>query len=417
MLGRFDHTCHLSIMKWKQGESTALGTARVDRERLIPLFDMPPAGDFDHEKRRPLTPTEHIRLFGQRLHQRWGQRVAFVDAANIDDELHKAGLTRHPLTELLEKARAARALALPVTSVIRPADYQRATKRFVVDNPNLPVCFRITSGELDSGTFEADVKGLLRELGCSAAQVFLVLDFNVQANLADSAVDDFVALLRDRINELPLLHNWLGLAIALSSFPSVIKLKPEQLEAYPRVDFRAYGKLLLNPEGLGRTPMFGDYALDTSPIQKPQRRTPSAHLRYSTPSSYVVSKGHSVKNPRGYGAIYPVADALVARDAYAGPSYSLGDLFINELATRTGGPGNAASWRWAATDHHLTANLRAINSFFGIAEREIAKPSEQFALFKEMESPPTAPANPAEEVARTDLDVPPDDEDLPPSTG
>jgi hypothetical protein len=56
MLGRFDHTCHLSIMKWKQGESTALGTARVDRERLIPLFDMPPAGDFDHEKRRPLSP-------------------------------------------------------------------------------------------------------------------------------------------------------------------------------------------------------------------------------------------------------------------------------------------------------------------------------------------------------------------------
>src|SRR5262245_46832336 len=131
MLGRFDHTCHLSILKWKQGESTALSTARVDRDRLIPLFDMPPAGAFDPEKRRPLTPTEHIRLFGHRLQQRWGQRIAFVDAAKIDDELHKAGLTRHPLTELLEKARAARAIALPVTSVNRSEDYQRATRRFV----------------------------------------------------------------------------------------------------------------------------------------------------------------------------------------------------------------------------------------------------------------------------------------------
>jgi hypothetical protein len=48
MLRRFDHTCHLSILKWKQGESAALGTARIPPERLIPLFDMPPAGDFDH---------------------------------------------------------------------------------------------------------------------------------------------------------------------------------------------------------------------------------------------------------------------------------------------------------------------------------------------------------------------------------
>jgi hypothetical protein len=367
---------------------------------------MPPAGDFDHEKKRPLSPTEHIRLFGPRLQQRWGQRVAFVDAANIDDELHKTGLTRHPLTELLEKARAARALALPVTSVTRSSDYQRATRRFVEHNPSFPVCFRITSSELDSGTFATDINGLLRELGCSVSQVFLVLDFNVQENLGESAIDDFVALLRDRINELPLLHSWLGLAIALSSFPSAIKLKPGEVEAYPRTDLQAYGKLLLKPEELLRTPMFGDYALDTSPVQKPQRRTPSAHLRYSTALSYVVSKGHSVRKPHGYEAIYPVADALVARDAYAGSSFSSGDHFINDLARRTRRPGNAASWRWAATDHHLTANFRAINSFFGIEEREVAKAPEQFPLFHEMESPPTAPAKGPGEVARTDLDLP-----------
>jgi hypothetical protein len=67
-------------------------------------------------------------------------------------------------------------------------------------------------------------------------------------------------------------------------------------------------------------------------------------------------------------------------------------------------------YEWSA--HH-----RAKPELFGIEEREIAKPPEQFALFKEVESPPTAPANPADEVARTDLDVPPDDEDLPPGRG
>ena len=99
----FRHTDFLAILKWKQGERAALTTFRPGPTRLHVLFDMPPAGDFDHEKQRPLTPTEHIKMFGRRLRDAWGTRVAFVDASCIDDELHKEGLTRHPLTELLER--------------------------------------------------------------------------------------------------------------------------------------------------------------------------------------------------------------------------------------------------------------------------------------------------------------------------
>jgi hypothetical protein len=278
MLGRFDHTCHLSILKWKQGESTALSTARIVRERLIPMFEMPPAGDFDHEKQRPLSPTEHIRLFGPRLRERWGQRPAFVDAVTIDDEPHRQDLARHPLTELLERARLARALALPVTAIGRSEEYQRATRRFVESSPGLPICFRATSADLDSNTFVADVRAVLGELGCKPSQIFFVMDFKGQDALSEVAVEEFVALLRERISELPFLHEWLGLAIALSSFPSTLKVKVGEVKEYPRTDLLIYGKLLVNPRSLLRTPMFGDYALDTSPLRKPQRATPSAHI-------------------------------------------------------------------------------------------------------------------------------------------
>ena len=402
MLRTFNHTCHLTILKWKQGESIAVGTARSPRGRLIPLFDMPPAGDFDHEKQRPLTPTEHIRLFGRRLRDRWGQRVAFVDAMMIDDELHKNGLARHPLTELLERARLAKALALPVTSIGRSDSYQRATRRFAENNPDLPICIRATSADLDSDTFAKDVIGLVRELSCKPSQTFFVLDFKDHGVLSETAIEDFVVLLQERINELPCLHDWLGLAVALSSFPRVIKLKPGDVQSYSRTDLLTYGKLLLNPKELLRIPMFGDYALDTSPIAKPQRRTPSAHLRYSTPKHYVISKGHSVKKPHGYEAIYSVADALAARADFMGRSYSEGDLFISQLADRSAGPGNAARWRWASTDHHLTMNFRAINSFFGIVELETAKPAPaetQGLLFADA-SPPSAPADTPDEFAK-----------------
>jgi hypothetical protein len=403
MLGRFDHTCHLSILKWRQGESSALSTARVVRERLIPLFEMPPAGDFDYEKQRPLSPTEHIRLFGVRLRERWGQRPAFVDAVMIDDALHKQDLARHPLTELLERARLARALALPVTSLGRSEEYQSATRRFVENSSGLPICLRATSADLDSDTFVGKIGELLDRLSCRPSQTFFVMDFKGQNALSEREVEDFVALLLDRISELPFLHEWLGLAIALSSFPDTVKVKVGEVKIYPRTDLLIYDKLLVNPKSLLRTPMFGDYALDTSSLREPQRATPSAHIRYSTLTNYIISKDNTVKKPYGYEAIYPAAERLVSRSEFMGRDYSEGDLFIDQLAQRVVRTGNAPKWRWAGTDHHLTLNLRTIKSLFGIVEPETAElarsAASQGSLFAELASPPTAPESPSDEIA------------------
>jgi hypothetical protein len=397
MLGRFDHTCQLSILKWKQGESTALSTARVDRSRLIPLFEMPPAGAFDHEKQRPLSPTEHIRLFGPRLRERWGQRPAFIDATCIDDQQHKEHLTRHPLSELLERARIARALAFPVTSLGRSEGYQEATRSFVGNNPDLPIAFRASPADLDSETFVPDLWSLLDRLAVRPSRILFVMDFKGQGVLSVEALESFVALLRERISELPFLHEWLGLALALSSFPEAPKVAIGETKDYVRSDFLIYQKLLLNPQSLLRTPMFGDYALDTSPLRKPQRATPSAHIRYSTPKNYIFVKGTSVKKPHGYDAIYPVAESLVRRSDFMGSGFSEGDLFISRLADRSSRTGNAPKWRWASTDHHLTMNFRAINSFFGIIEAEPTRTLDsvvaQGTLFPELASPPMAPAN------------------------
>ena len=202
-------------------------------------------------------------------------------------------------------------------------------------------------------------------------------------------------MLADQIAELPFIHNWMGFAIAVSSFPAAIKLKPGDVKEYTRSDLSLYEKLISNPKGLLRTPMYGDYAVDTSPIQKPQRRTPSAHLRYSTATSYAVAKGTTVKKPYGYEAIYPVADLLVAQTYYAGAGYSAGDTYISGLHDRTASKGNAAKWRWASTDHHLTVNVDAIAEMYGIAKVAPAVVPEptptQVDMFADWASPSTAP--------------------------
>jgi hypothetical protein len=126
-----------------------------------------------------------------------------------------------------------------------------------------------------------------------------------------------------------------------------------------------------------RMPMFGDYALDRAPLKSPGGGfLPTAHLRYSAEGVYLTCRGQSVKKPVGYGAIYPVADLLVARPEFMGKQYSEGDLFMSNLSQRTEAPGNASSWRWAATDHHLTSNFKLIDEVFGIEEAQKVPPKQ-----------------------------------------
>lgn len=400
-VGPFRHSDYLAVLKWKQGERNALPTHRPGLTRLHVLFDIPPAGDFDHEQQRKLTPTEHIKMFGKRLHDAWGNRIAFIDAGMVDDELHKEGLTRHPLTELIERARLAGAKACPCISMTHSVEYRLAVQRFVMWNPELPICIRVGATQLDTPDFQKKLLALLQELKCEASRCFLVLDFKALDTPTEEAVDPFVDTLVDFIAGLPLIHSWLGFAVVMSSFPITNKLKPGQVGTYPRTDLMAYRKLISNPRELLRTPMFGDYGLDTSPMQTPGRRTPSAHLRYSTPNSYAVAKGTTVKKPHGYDAIYLVADLLTSQPFFMGAGYSLGDRFIMSLQGRAKAKGNAAKWRWASTDHHLTGNLEIVARLYNLEEapatHAIEPEYKQTELFG-LESPSTAPANSSEET-------------------
>jgi hypothetical protein len=401
MLIKFPHTSLLTILKWKQGERRALQTTRLPRSRHHVIFDIPPAGDFDHEEQRPLTPTEHIQKFGPRLRTACGGYPVFIDAIALDNERHKTGFSHHPLTELLTRAQLANAIALPVTGLNRSSEYQEAVRRFVRTSQSWPICVRIEADHLDAPEFGTALQALLLRLDCPPTNVFLVLDFRSLAPLKNEAIDEFAAILGERIGELPFVHRWAGFAIALSSFPQAFKLKAGEGKAFPRIDIKVYEKLITNRVGLLRTPMFGDYGVDVSPVEKPQRRTPSAQIRYSTPDSHVIEKGTSVKKPYGYEAIRSVARALTARDDYYGASFGEGDQFFDHLSRGEGTTGNAATWRWASSDHHLNANFALINQAFGIAEpisQPEAESSAQRGLFDSTTgSPPLAPEEPADD--------------------
>jgi hypothetical protein len=68
----FRHTDFLAILKWKQGERAALTTFRPGPSRLHVLFDLPPAGDFDHEKWRWASTDHHLTVNVEAIAEMYG---------------------------------------------------------------------------------------------------------------------------------------------------------------------------------------------------------------------------------------------------------------------------------------------------------------------------------------------------------
>lgn len=373
---------YLAALKWKQGEARAVATAkRSDREDMAILFDMPPAGDYDHELGRTPTPTEHIRLFGPRLEKHCGSMPVFVDALRVDDARHSDGLRTHPLTELLERGRLHGGRPCPVTNIDRSEGYQRAVERFCRHHPQLPIAIRLTASQLEGPALDVELSGLLALLGCEPERVFLVIDFGAP-DLHEETVLPFAELIAERLNELPNLYRWLNIAVLATAFPENIRIQAGQSKRFHRLEWLAYQSLCNMSEKLLRRPIFGDYALEYPGRYVTGKAQPTAQFRYTTPIEYLVHKGKTTKKPNGYAVIREVADHLVGEADFKGPAYSLGDDFVNSLANRTGGTGNASTWRWAWTDHHLTTVLHGLRELLGIPAREelVTEHAEQLGL-------------------------------------
>jgi hypothetical protein len=234
---------------------------------------------------------------------------------------------------------------------------------------------------LDSRALRRELVQLQSQLSCPPEKSLLILDVG-PADLRE--YEAFAELLADQvINELPFLHDWLNICVALTSFPEQIKLKAKQHQFHARDDIKVYANLISTEHHLLRRPIFGDYALEYPSYKPVGRVTPSAQLRYSIEPSYLIEKGLNTRKPNGYEAIFAVAQSLVARPEFMGATFSRGDAYIAQLAAKVGTPGNAPMWRWAATDHHLTLVHETLCTLLGIKDTQPAElPPSQALLFR-----------------------------------
>lgn len=376
---RMSSVLYLPQAKWKAGERRAFKTASAQADRLVPAFIIPPAGAFDPDEQRVLSPTEYLGSFGSRLAESRGRRLAFIDAQLIDDDRHRKAVDVHPLTELLERARLCGANAAPIFSRSSSIEYIEAVRRFVQRDGNGVVCFRVGLQELEDIPSALELADYVLKIGCNPDRAVLLVD---GGPLQIDDAEDLAHLLAFQMARLIRQGTWLRVFWSATTFPDKPKLKAGSIARFPRNDWKLYEEMLRIKEEFPVVPMFSDYMLEFPSDYVPVQVSPTAKLFYSDESDYIYCKGKSTRIDEKYRNIFPVAAQLVASVDVRGPEYSLGDSYIHRLSSGTGKTGNASMWRWCSTDHHLAVVDEQLTRVFKISRgrAEPTRPTEQLHL-------------------------------------
>ncbi|UYO41002.1 beta family protein [Rhodopseudomonas palustris] len=367
-------------LPFKKGEIAAFKSApTLTNNQTVPIFVIPPAGSFDHDAEKVLSPADHIRVFGPRIWEARRDRPVFVDAVYLDDERHRAAFNVHPLTALLERARLNRAKAWPVTSYGRSDDYQAAVAKAHLSN-GVPVAIQIRLADLGAASLSMRLQNLCNQVSCNPGEAVLLIDCGPLFFADQESEEEFADGLIQAINQLPNLHDWCQIVLSATSLGDIQKVKPNQERLFRRSEWHIYRRLVARSRELLRRPIFSDYGTEYREDLTPIKARPSAKLNYTTESAYFYVKGENVATG-GYEAIYSVAEKVAASDHFLGPELSVGDARLLLLSQRLSPTGNAPTWRWICADHHLAVVFGEFRKLYGLQSVVEAPPLQQLELF------------------------------------
>lgn len=354
----FDHRHYVPILKAKKGELDALSDVAADvKAALTPLIEVPEI-PWDFEEEAPLkTIDKHIEKLAKKLTDAWHDvRPFFVDMPwwEHGDSLMADG--SHPLQWLGDQCHAAGLHLIPVTGPARDAAYQHAAHA-VVARHHHGLCIRIEPDDFDR-LFENPSAVLDALRGPLPFQeVDILIDMR-------AITEDLIPTVRygvlAAVRSIPHVTSWRTLTLASSAFPKNLSGFTVGFGSVERADYGLWQAITAN-RGLVRKPTFADYAIQAPEIDDidPRVMRMSASLRYTHDNEWVIGKGRNVRD-HTYEEYRRICQLLVQRQEFSGAGYSAGDDYMQGCAAGAGTPGNATTWRWVGTNHHLTFVVRQL---------------------------------------------------------
>lgn len=352
---------YVPVLKWRQGEYQAL--MRLDeahRRHVVPLIEVtPPEWDFEEGKAKK-TLIQQLKPFARRLKAKWGKQAAFLDTSllNPADQMPDGV---HPLTYLLDSARADGAQLTPVTGLERdPAHYNAVAAADLIDG--LGIAVRCSLDEISDPDFSETFRSVVGKVDVDIDDVDLIIDL---AAKNFEPLDDLVDLVSALLQSDPLYVQVRNTILIGTSFPrSMADVKPPS-QVVHRMEWKLYKQLVTNlPEGF-EPPIFGDYAISSANIPGGDMRLlkPAASVRYTIEDAWLITKGSNVRD-NGFEQFRDRCGDVVNSGKAFPIGYSAGSDYVRGCHGKTEKTGNLSTWRWVGTNHHITKVVDDLASLF-----------------------------------------------------
>ncbi|WP_420633233.1 beta family protein [Candidatus Palauibacter sp.] len=344
MLG---HRHYFPILRWKRGEYIALRELQgEDRVGITPLVELVPrtqtwSGD---------QTARQAEMLVAEIDKSWGTSPLLIDPQHLSEQAPPGRVL-----SAISEAAPRQLQLVPVVGLARTDDYYSAVQSTLAVSRS--VALRIQRSELSETGIAQRVSATLARLGITPERAYLIIDFSYLPQ-----PDSMYPNLGELIHKLPRWNAWLNIVLAGGAFPpDLTSFQPGQ-HRHPRSDWQAWTRLI-NGKVAGRRPAYGDYAtLHAIYSPPPAGANPSASIRYTASTDWVIMRGEGVRTPRGGGhAQWPAnAQLLRERAEFCGEDYSYGDAYIARMAGQMTPTGNAETWLRAGVNHHLTFVVRQV---------------------------------------------------------
>jgi len=382
---------YVPALRLKQGEYRALQKLSDDiSSQIRPRFIVPPAKEFDPEKKKFLSNDEIAYLTGRRIAEHWPLRSAYLETQYLNKHFGEGEINVW-LPRIFELAREAGAKLIPVATLNDLTGARVGAFEKIIDpSAALKLAIRITSDEIDH-----DIGKLLSSamiaVGVSSKQISLIADF-CDADFSNLHVSSEV--LQGAFEDLQEAGQWDQIIFQGTSFPIKNPAKagtetaPVTMERVSRDAWLAWNMAIDRDSNFSERFIYGDYGADNAKMDFKFGGGGIAirHYRYATSNEWLVARGtdtgkHSKVMPQ-------VAKKILESGDFSGRGFSVADSIIYNLGSGLGGgSGSASQWREINMIHHITQVVRDIGVKRGLKFRDVhfADESAQIDLFEPVE--------------------------------
>ncbi|OYQ85110.1 beta family protein [Wohlfahrtiimonas chitiniclastica] len=349
---------YMPILRGKSGEFTALKNLSEDiKKQIIPLIEVDPV-DVDLETEEPKkTYNDHLEGYVKKFQDIGDGIDTYLIDANLIEEEYINPSDIYPINNIFDQLTNEGIIAIPVITLDSNEKYYSAVKKLTAHG----LCLRLEPFDL---LVPDKIKSILQDMKVTRDQVHLIVDFKY--------IDDhdvYHKNIQRALTAIPHANDWRSIAFSSGSFPVNMGVLDRGISEIPRVEWIVW-KNLLQEGSLPTNILYSDYAIQHPEYKRldvdPRFLGMTASIRYTGQDDFIVIKGKDAKR-HGFDQFGDHCQVLVAHSEYSGENFSEADSQIYLYAEKRNagvnkGFGNATTWRWIGTNHHITLVVNQLSN-------------------------------------------------------